>query len=109
VVDRRFWVADGRRADFEIAFGANGIWTGLLGRAEGYLLTEVESESSEEGRYRVRDFWSGHRGFESFRGRFQLEYERFEGWLHSDGIVEKEQFLGAYYEEPGDRDALGPG
>jgi hypothetical protein len=107
VVDRRFWVTDGRRADFEIAFGANGLWAGLLTRADGYLFTEVECETPEERRYRVRDFWNWHRDFEGFRARFQSEYERFESWLSSDKVIQKEQFLGAYYEKaPGDEDEL---
>jgi hypothetical protein len=48
--------------------------------------------------YRVRDFWAWHRDFENFRSRSQAEYERFESWILSSGLVEKEQFLGAYYE-----------
>jgi hypothetical protein len=36
-----------------------------------------------------------------------LEYERFQGWIVANGLVEKEQFLGAYYEKkPGDEDQL---
>jgi len=103
VIDRRFWVADGRRADFETVFGVEGIWPRLLYRADGYLLTEVWRELPEVAQYRVRDFWSWHRSFESFRARFQPEYERLESWLISDGLIEKERFLGAYYENaPGD-------
>ena len=30
------------------------------------------------------------------------EFERFEGWLRSEMLIEKEQFLGAYYEKPED-------
>ena len=33
VVDREFWVTDGRRADFESVFGAGGIWDRLLSRS----------------------------------------------------------------------------
>ena len=78
--------------------------------AEGYLATEVWCEDPESRQYRVRDFWAWHRNFEKFRSRCQSEYERFESWLLSDGLVEKEQFLGAYYEnEPGDEDELVPG
>jgi len=71
----------------------------LLGRAGGYLGTEVWCEASELRQYRVRDFWGWHRDFEVFRARFQAEYERFGNWILSEGLVEKEQFLGAYYEK----------
>ena len=73
----------------------------MLCEAEGYLLTETRCESPESRQYRVRDFWDWHRSFENFRSRFQSEYERFGSWILSDGLIEKEQFLGAYYEELG--------
>jgi hypothetical protein len=60
--------------------------------------TEVWCEAPEERRYRVRDLWTWHRDFERFRSRFQAEYERFGSWVLSEGVVEKEEFLGAYYE-----------
>jgi hypothetical protein len=78
----------------------------MLSRADGYLSSEVSRESPEERRYRVRDFWSWHRNFESFRARFQSDFERFERWILFDRLVGKEQFLGAYYEGLGDEDGL---
>jgi hypothetical protein len=107
VVDRRFWVADGRRAEFEEVFEVGGAWATLLTQADGYQQTEVWCESMQPAQYRVRDFWNWHRNFESFRGRFQAEYERFEDRLRQEGVVVEEQFLGAYYEDrPGDEDEL---
>jgi hypothetical protein len=91
-------VANGRRADFEAAFGLGGSWPSLLTRADGYLKTEMWCESPNSVQYRVRDFWSWHPNFEIFRARFQAEIEGFENWLHSKKVVEKNQFLGAYYE-----------
>jgi len=99
VVDRRFWIADGRRADFEAAFGPSGIWSKILLRADGYLGTQLWCESPLPAQYRVRDFWSWHRNFEIFRTRFQAEFEGFEQWLRSERWIEREQFLGAYYEK----------
>jgi hypothetical protein len=99
-------VTDGRRAEFEAVFGQGGIWSELLGVAEGYQETEVRCESVEEGRYRVRDFWSWHRDFEVFRGRQQVRYERFESWIFVEKLVEKEEFLGAYYEDRDDDSLL---
>ena len=98
-MDRRFWVADGRRADFEVAFGLGGTWTRLLYDVEGYLATEVWCEDPKSRQYRGRDFWAWHRDFENFRSRFQSEYEHFENWLVSERLIEKEEFLGAYYEK----------
>jgi len=76
------------------------------------LVTEVWCESQESRQYRVRDFWNWHRNFETFRARFQREFERFENWIVDEGLTEKEQFLGAYYErrddEVGDEDEISP-
>ena len=72
----------------------------MLYEADGYLLTEVWCESPSARQYRVKDFWSWHRNFEVFRARFQAELERFENWIVNEGLIEKERFLGAYYEKP---------
>ena len=102
MVDRRFWATDGRRADFEAAFGIGGVWSKLLYEADGYLRSEFWCESPQSAQYRVKDFWSWHRNFEIFRTRFQAEFEQFENWMRFEGIVREEQFLGAYYEKHDD-------
>jgi hypothetical protein len=103
-------VGPGREADLEVVFGPSGIWSELLARATGYIETKVARESEAEGRYRVQDFWLGHRNFEVFRKVFAAEYEAFELLLKTDGLVAREQFVGAYYEKhPGDEDELVPG
>jgi hypothetical protein len=108
-VDRRFWVPDGRRAEFDSAFSFGGAWTRFLFGAEGYLFTEVWCEVPEIRQYRVKDSWIGHRDFELFRDRMQAEFEKFEAWIRAEGFIEKEQFLGAYYEklDDGSDDDLG--
>jgi len=66
------------------------------------LLSECWCESPRSSQYRVRDFWNWHRNFEAFRARFPADCEPFEEWLCSEKLLEKEQFLGAYYEKFGD-------
>ena len=61
----------------------------------------MQCEALAEGRYRVRDFWIGHRGFEIFRERFSEEFAEFDRMILAD-LVEKEEFVGAYYEADGD-------
>ena len=87
-----------------MVFGSGGVWARLLYPSDGYLGSEVWCESPESRQYRVRDFWAWHRSFESVRSQFQFEYERFGNWILSEGLIEKEQFLGAYYEEIGGGD-----
>jgi hypothetical protein len=101
---------DGRQADLEALFGPEGIWAEFLKRAPGYIATEVVCESRAERRYRVCDFWSWHRYFERFRERFAVECARFERLVATEGVVEREDFVGTYYEEDrGGEDELVPG
>jgi len=86
-------------------FGSDGIWARFLKQAEGYIATEVNCEllsgAGSDGRYRVRDFWKGHRGFEVFRERFSEGFAEFDRQI-VDELVEKQEFVGAYYEASGD-------
>jgi hypothetical protein len=68
-----------------------------LRQAPDYIATEVKSEGSEGERYRVRDFWKGHRGFEIFRERFSEDFAQFDRRI-VDELIEKQEFVGAYYE-----------
>jgi hypothetical protein len=90
-------VADGRRAEFARVFGLDGIWPGFLRQGPGYLVTEVRCESEAEERYRVRDFWSWHRDYETFRERYSEGLVEFERQI-VDGLIEKQEFVGGYYE-----------
>jgi len=49
----------------------------------------------------VRDFWSWHREFEVFRERYSEDFARFDREI-VDELVEKQEFVGAYYEADGD-------
>jgi hypothetical protein len=72
-----------------------------LRQGPGYIATEMECESVDDGRYRVQDFWTGHREFEIFRERFAEGFSRFDRAITGD-LVEREEFVGAYYEADGD-------
>jgi hypothetical protein len=69
----------------------------LLGRSGGYLGTEVRCESMSERHYRVLDFWTSHVEFEAFRERFAAETVSFRRLLFAVGLLQKEEWLGAYY------------
>jgi hypothetical protein len=82
-------------------FGPDGIWALFLRQAEGYIATDVKDELVDDGRYRVRDFWGGHRGFEVFREHFSDGLAEFDRQI-VDELVEKQEFVGVYYEADGD-------
>ena len=73
----------------------------MAGRATGFIRTEFRCESAVERRYRVLDFWTGHPEFEKFREQFRSEYGRFDQWLVTEGVVEKQQVVGTYYVDEG--------
>jgi hypothetical protein len=81
-------------------FGPDGIWARFLRQAESYIATDVKCELPGDGQYRVRDFWKGHRGFEVFRERFSEGFAEFDRQI-VDELVEKQEFVGAYYEADG--------
>jgi hypothetical protein len=81
-------------------FGPGGIWARFLARSAGYIVTDVKGESLDDGRYRVRDFWHGHRGFEGFRERYSEDFAQFDRQI-VDGLIERQEFVGAYYEADG--------
>jgi hypothetical protein len=43
------------------------------------------------------DRWHGHRGFEIFRERFAEGFTEFDRQI-VDELVEKQEFVGSYYE-----------
>jgi hypothetical protein len=52
---------------------------------------------------RLRDFWTTHLEFEAFREGFALEYRKFEQLqlLLAEGVVERQEIVGAYYVNEG--------
>jgi len=79
-----------------------------LRQAEGYIATEVNCESASDGKYRVQDFWSWHRGFEIFREGRSEDFAEFDRQVIGE-LIEKQEFVGAYYEapeDPGDEDLV---
>ena len=73
----------------------------MLSSAEGYIATEWKYELPFDGWYRVKNFWRGHREFEMFREHRAQELARFDQWA-AEELVEKQEFVGAYYEADGD-------
>ncbi len=72
----------------------------ILGRAEGYRKTELKCESSRT--CEVRDVWRSHIEFEAFRERFAADYQRFSERLLAEGLIERQEWLGSFYEDESD-------
>ena len=107
MVDRLFRVGHGRQADFEAVFAPDGIWAELIASGTGYLGLAVKSESKVERQYRVLDFWKSHADFERFRESRAADIEKFNLLLANEGLVEKQELAGTYYEaDDGDESGL---
>jgi hypothetical protein len=88
---------DGRRI-LKWCFAVGGIWSDLAAGGTGYLGLAVECESQLERQYRVLDFWKSHVDFERFRESRATDIEKFNFLLVHEGLVEKQELAGTYYE-----------
>jgi hypothetical protein len=79
-------------------FGPAGIWNEFVSLAKGYIGTQVWCESEAERQYRVLDFWTSHRLCKRFREQLAAEYEWFSRLVTAEGLVERQEIVGTYYE-----------
>ncbi len=94
---REFRVQLGKELEFEELFSRR--WQKVLRSSEGYVRTELERQVGLG--YRVIDVWQSHYEFEAFREQHREELKRFQEAIKANGIVTKEEQLGAFYG-PGD-------
>jgi heme-degrading monooxygenase HmoA len=72
-----FEVRAGSEAAFEAAYGPDGDWARLFGRAPGYLGTEL-LRAGEPRRYLTIDRWETRDAFEKFRDAHRDDYEALD-------------------------------
>jgi len=73
-----FRPADGRREEFEAAYGRDGEWARLFSRADGYLGTDLVRDTADATRYLTIDRWRSRQDYDAFRARFAAEYEELD-------------------------------
>ena len=61
-------------ADFEKAYGPDGDWARLFGRANGYLGTELLRDRDDHNRYITADYWQSRESYDAFQAGFAEEY-----------------------------------
>jgi hypothetical protein len=98
-------VVQGREEDFAEVFRLDGVWQEFLRRSPGYLASELLKLSSGPRQYEVFDYWRLHEDFESCRRERQQEIERFS-LLFLESVVQRETFLGGFYEDGPDESGL---
>jgi Antibiotic biosynthesis monooxygenase len=86
----------GQRAEFERAYGPDGVWAVLFRRGEGHLGTELFRDDET---YLVLDRWASRDEHERFGLVFGGEYEALSA--ESEGLYHEETRLGAFARVPG--------
>lgn len=90
-------IGAGQKAGAEEVFGASGSWPALLGRSPGYVKSKLSCESATERLCKLRDVWTSHVEFETFREKYSVEYDRVKRLLIAEGLLEKQVWLASFY------------
>ena len=89
-----FRVAADKRAEFESAYGPDGLWAQLFRRGEGYIRTELYHDARVEDRYFTLDFWQSRAAFYSFKEHNLAAYKSLDQQCST--LTAQEAFLAEY-------------
>jgi heme-degrading monooxygenase HmoA len=92
----KFQPPPGREEEFALAYGADGAWAALFGRARGYLGTSLYGPGEPGGWWLTIDRWSSAADFEAFGDAHGEDYRALDREL--EGVAGEEQFIGAFDE-----------
>ncbi|MGH2568150.1 MAG: antibiotic biosynthesis monooxygenase family protein [Bacteroidota bacterium] len=93
VVIWEFLAKTGLEAEFERAYGPEGVWVSLFRTDEGYLGTELLH--SLDGIYLTVDRWSSREAYENFKDRNRSEYDAID--RRCAHLTERERELGTFF------------
>jgi hypothetical protein len=74
----------------------------MLSAADGFIASKLRCHSLIEKRYTLFDYWRSHQHFEAFRRHRGSECESLSRWLLDEGVIEREVWLGSFYERDDD-------
>ncbi len=89
-----FRVPSERRAEFEQAYAADGLWSELFRRADGFVGVQLLRCTEQDGRYLTVDRWRSVADFVAFQRDFGAEYVALDRRL--TGIAQVEARIGAF-------------
>lgn len=84
-----------RVAEFEEAYGPNGLWVQLFRRAEGHVRTELHRDRGNPLRYLTIDYWESAEAWETFRASLSSEFEATDARCEDFTLEERE--LGRFW------------
>src|SRR5580658_1445687 len=89
-----FQVPERRKAEFEAAYGRDGVWARLFAQAEGFVEVELLCCTERDDRYLTIDRWSSRAAFDAFQARFGADYKAMDERL--EGLTATETRIGAF-------------
>jgi hypothetical protein len=93
----KFRPPQGREQEFALAYGPDGVWAALFGKAKGYLGTILYRPGHTDAWWLTVDRWNSAADFEAFGHDFGEEYCALDAQL--EGVAGEEEFVGAFEEE----------
>ena len=91
-----FTVPVQRAAAFEAAYGPDGPWAHLFGRAAGFVGLDLLRCVDHAGKYLTIDRWKSLAAFETFKQTFAADYQILDAQL--EGLASTEMRVGAFDE-----------
>ena len=89
-----FRVPPDRRPAYEAAYGPDGPWAQLFGKAAGFSGVELLRCTEQAGRYVTIDRWCSRADFEAFKRDFGADYAALDRAL--EGMAGSETRIGAF-------------
>jgi len=86
-----------REDEFAIAYGSDGVWAALFGKADGYLGTALFRPGEPGSWWLTIDRWNSAADFEAFQRNLGDDYRILDAEL--EGLAGEEEFVGAFEEE----------
>lgn len=81
-------------AEFEEIYSADGAWTKLFQKGEGYRGTELLRDGEQPRRYVTIDRWASSEHYRKFRAERAAEYTELD--TRCAGLTERELSLGTW-------------
>src|SRR3954454_11391367 len=83
-----------KAAKFALAYGSDGPWAELFGKADGFLGIELLPPAEPGGWWMTLDRWESEAAFKTFQETFADRYRALDSAL--EGVAGEERFVGAF-------------
>ena len=81
-------------AEFECAYGPDGLWAELFRRSSAFMGTELLRDKDRAGRYLTIDRWASREALRQFKEQFAEDYAELDRALEK--LTEREALVGDF-------------